>query len=206
VNDNAAPPATSQVSAVSAPLSPRQQKVLNVLRTFPEGARSIDVAHVLGMHVNTVREHLDELVTKGTVRVTRARARGRGRPSLIYAMRTPDSGALARDYIALIEILSTSVPSTEAAHAVGKLWARAMKMDRGTSLVSLLRTMGFDPTEEVGGRIDIHSCPFVTGGEAPSRSVCDIHAGLISDLHGNENRHPELIPFAEPGICSIRNT
>ena len=60
-------------------LSPKQSEVLSTLQTFPQGARAAEIAQELGMHVNTARGHLDELVNAGAVRVVTAPAHGRGR-------------------------------------------------------------------------------------------------------------------------------
>ena len=100
-------------------LSTKQREVLDLLQTFPGGARSSDLAEELGMHVNTVRGHLDELIARGAVRTTTAPAQGRGRPSLIFQVRVPDNRAIAREYVSLVEVLAEMVvgdetPSPEA--------------------------------------------------------------------------------------------
>ena len=64
--DNAVPqhtpprPAT-ELFPESLNLSPKQREVLNVLQGFDGGARAVDIANALNMHVNTARGHLDEL-------------------------------------------------------------------------------------------------------------------------------------------------
>ena len=85
-------------------LSPKQSEVLSVLQDFPQGARAVDIAEEMGMHVNTARGHLDELVHAGAVRVITAPAHGRGRPSLIFQVRVPDNRSVAEEYLSLIHI------------------------------------------------------------------------------------------------------
>ena len=86
-------------------LSPKQSEVLSILQTFPQGARAAEIAQKLGMHVNTARGHLDELINAGAVRVVTAPAQGRGRPSLIFQVRVPDNRSVAEEYVTLISVL-----------------------------------------------------------------------------------------------------
>ena len=43
-------------------LSPKQRAVLDALDEFPNGAKVGEIAKTLGMHTNTARGHLEELV------------------------------------------------------------------------------------------------------------------------------------------------
>lgn len=166
MNDNPAPQAATELFTESYRLSPKQREVLGVLQTFPEGARAIEVAESLNMHVNTARGHLEELVAQDAVRVITAPAKGRGRPSLIFQTRVPDNRAVAEEYITLIELMASMLddpdsdalkdPATLAkAKALGAQWATIMgtqssdtqQLNEALSpLMNRLRTMGFDPT------------------------------------------------------------
>ncbi|MHA2788708.1 helix-turn-helix transcriptional regulator [Corynebacterium sp. S7] len=157
-------------------LSPKQAEVLATLQEYGSGARASDVAANLGMHVNTARGHLDELVLKGAVRVTTAPAEGRGRPSLIFHVRVPDNQTIADEYVNLIEVLVSlfddsaqdgdstgngstplSEESLDQARAIGRQWAQKMGADDRDwqsvqdalpLLFHRLRDMGFDPAIE----------------------------------------------------------
>ncbi len=166
MNENPAPQAATELFAESYRLSPKQREVLSVLQTFPDGARAIEVAQTLDMHVNTARGHLEELVAQDAVRVITAPAKGRGRPSLIFRTRVPDNRAVAQEYLTLIELMATMIgdPSADAlqdpemhakAKALGSQWATIMgaqsveatTLDATLSpLLTRLRAMGFDPT------------------------------------------------------------
>lgn len=166
MNDNPAPQAATELFTESYRLSPKQREVLGVLQTFPEGARAIEVAKTLDMHVNTARGHLEELVAQDAVRVITAPAKGRGRPSLIFQTRVPDNRAVAEEYITLIELMASMLgdPDSDAlkdpqalakAKALGAQWATIMGAQSGDArqlnealspLMNRLRAMGFDPT------------------------------------------------------------
>lgn len=211
-------------------LSAKQREVLDVLQTFPAGARSIDLADALGMHVNTVRGHLDELIARGAVSATTAPAQGRGRPSLVFQVRIPDNRAIAQEYISLVEVLTEMVvghttPSPEAldkAREIGRSWARRMA-DAGTEvstvpealdlLAGRLRDLGFDPTLVAGDdgdstAVDIHlqACPFVTGEGRPSLFVCAMHEGFLQESMGSVPVTLALRPFAPAGACTVVTT
>ena len=77
------PRPTTELFPEALNLSPKQREVLTAVQRHPEGAKAGTVAEELGMHVNTARGHIDELVNAGAVNVVSAPSKGRGRPSLI---------------------------------------------------------------------------------------------------------------------------
>ncbi|AGN18928.1 helix-turn-helix transcriptional regulator [Corynebacterium glutamicum] len=220
-----APTAATDLFAESYKLSPKQREVLDALQTFPDGARAIDVAKKLDLHVNTARGHLEELVAKEAIRVVTAAAKGRGRPSLIFQTRVPDNRAVAKEYITLIELMANMLGDvdddamhnpelrakalsigTQWAHVMGIKHAEAEELDEALSpLINRLREMGFDPTEtEEANSLALHSCPFVVNDKRPSAFVCAIHAGFIQESLGENNRiQLELKPLNAPGTCKV---
>ena len=205
-------------------LSPKQREVLSVLQKFPQGARAAEVAKKMGMHVNTARGHLDELVNAGAVRVVTAPAQGRGRPSLIFQVRVPDNRSVAEEYVTLISVLIKALAAkeqlndyaSEQARELGREWAKTAASSHGAealgSLHRMMREMGFDPVTSAEqfdqeGRTDVelHACPFVTAGVEPSPFVCAIHDGYLeqaaADSGGRLNL--KLIPKSGNGVCRI---
>lgn len=209
-------------------LSPKQREVLSALQEFPDGARATEVAAKLGMHVNTARGHLEELLAQQAISSVTAPAKGRGRPSLIFRVRVPDNHSVAREYITLIEVLSATLgdpdhPDEQAldqARAIGRKWAGDMAAD-GQQVGSVqqalgplfhrLRDMGFDPSlpenstaSDTQAELSLHSCPFVADSVPPTPVVCAIHEGFISQMvSGVGPVRVELTPFASAGECSV---
>lgn len=234
MNEYPAPQAATELFAESYRLSPKQREVLGVLQNFPEGARAIEVAKTLDMHVNTARGHLEELLAQDAVRVITAPARGRGRPSLIFQTRVPDNRAVAQEYITLIELMASMLGSPESdafkdpetrikAKALGAQWATIMGaqsphgegLDEALSpLMTRLRAMGFDPTsappkpvEPVNEEVSIHlnSCPFIVDDRRPSPFICAVHEGFIEEsLQSAGKISLELLPFNAPGSCEVQ--
>lgn len=225
-----APRSATELFPESLKLSPKQRVVLNTLQDFPQGARASEIAELLGMHVNTARGHLDELVARNAVRVVTAPARGRGRPSLIFQVRVPDNRSIAEEYVALIGVLAEMIADKEKfteedyqrAVEIGRRWAQTMDMsdsldptvnDPMTPLFRKLRDMGFDPAilprelENTGSTaVDLHACPFVANGVSPTPFVCAIHDGFLQetlDSQTEEKLQLKLIPLNRNGICQV---
>lgn len=205
-------------------LSPKQSEVLSTLQTFPQGARAAEIAQELGMHVNTARGHLDDLVNAGAVRVVTAPAQGRGRPSLIFQVRVPDNRSVAEEYVTLISVLVKALAdkdqlndfSSEQAREIGRAWAKATATNHGAEalapLYRTMRDMGFDPVtsveqfaEEGRTTVQLHACPFVTAGIQPSPFVCAIHDGYLDQAAADSGGRLslKLIPKAGNGVCRI---
>lgn len=219
------PRSTPDIFADSLRLSPRQREVLAALQEYPEGARAVEIAGKLGMHINTVRGHLEELIAREAIRAVTAPAVGRGRPSLIFQVRVPDNRTVAQEYISLIEVLARSLGDAESpdpeslarARAIGAQWAAHMDALGQTgnsideSLAELfhkLRAMGFDPhTSEQSGdhaQLSLRSCPFIAGDLRPSPFICAIHEGFLQESVGPQGPVKISIrPFDAPGSCSV---
>ena len=125
------------MSSVTSPLGPRAgtgarplsdsaASILEMLRGQPEPLTLAALARLIGLHNNTVREHLDVLVRRGLVARQRAEPGGRGRPAWLYSLthvevETSEYAGLAAALAAAISRSSPS-PATDAA-AAGAEWA-----------------------------------------------------------------------------------
>lgn len=230
MGDVHAPRPAADLFPESLSLSPKQSEVLSTLQNFPQGARAVDVAKKLGMHVNTARGHLDELTAKQAVSVASSQAEGRGRPSLIFHAQVPDHRAIAKEYISLIELLVSLVADNspadrEQALEIGRAWAKKMgatgeefsgDQEALTHLYGRLRDIGFDPhithsdAPESSTDVALNSCPFIApGGKRPSPFICAMHEGFI-DAHFGRERESDaparltLLPFAKEKQCVVR--
>lgn len=204
-------------------LSPKQREVLEALETFPDGAKASELAEHLGIHVNTVRGHLDELVGHRLAHVVTAPSNGRGRPSLLFRVRVPDQRTIAQHYVALIDVLidaldpacTSDKDRAEIARTIGRRWAMQMNAtERGGEpasmhqLIALLRDMGFDPDSGTGSNtlrksIALQACPFITEeGHLPSPAVCALHQGFLDGTVGDRVKL-ELQIASPAGQCSV---
>ena len=208
-----------------------RMRLLRLLRETPtgpdgEGGLGVqDLAARSGLHVNTVRTHLDRLVAEGLVLRHRQARSAPGRPRLAFtAVPRPDPRADDRSYRLLAEMLtglvSDALPdahrtSVEAGRAWGRYLAESPAPHRRTTeaqaVQALLRTLdevGFSPEvaadDDTGRTVLLRSCPFLEVAEAHRDVVCSIHLGLMQGALA-EMRAPvtadRLEPFAAPSLC-----
>ncbi|MDO4760568.1 MAG: helix-turn-helix domain-containing protein [Corynebacterium sp.] len=204
-------------------LSHKQRIVLDVLATYREGARVTDIADHLGMHINTARGHLDELVEKGAVHTMSAPSSGRGRPSLIYKARVPDNRIVANEYLSLIQVLGQHLDATdsETIQNLGQQWAKKMAASYSSGLegvsegeeyefedlVANLTRMGFDPEVCTGanGEVSVcmHSCPFIDDSGSLGEAICDLHRGMMLYHTSRSGLEARLLPLKTGGSCVL---
>jgi len=186
----------------------RRAQVLRLLKAAGEPLSIADIAGQLDVHPNTVRFHLDPLVSSGLAERVPPEHGRPGRPPLLFraARRMNPSGP--RRYRLLAEILVQSLaegpdPAGRAAEA-GRAWGRRLAPlmpadapnrahdDAETGgarpdgparrLVSLLDELGFAPDLRVTGegiRVGLRHCPFLELAESRSEVVCPVHLGLM---------------------------
>ena len=220
IDDDAVPLPTAELRRRAAELSPKQREVLDALDSFPEGALLSELGKELGIHVNTVRGHIDELAERGLVGWRVASRTTRGRPSHVYHARTPQRHAVMHEYVALVESLIESLAGfdLDAARDFGRAWARR-NADRfgeppedfeelAAAVLRSLREMGFDPlVREADGdasvEVGLQACPFVAAdGTPPAATICALHQGFIDATIGPH--HLDFMPFDAQGQCGAR--
>lgn len=196
-----------------------RSRLLAVLHRTTEPMTIRDLADAVDLHVNTAREHLDQLIVAGLVTREAAAPNGRGRPSLRYlaspAAREEDPQA----YRALAGTLAAEMArrpdaATAAANA-GERWGRAMaagqprassQSDAVDRLVDLLDDAGFAPDRPVAENetIRLRRCPFGSLARERRDVVCGVHLGLMRgalDELGAPFDGVRLEPFVEPSLC-----
>jgi len=201
-------------------------RLLETLRA--EGPLELDqlVEHV-GLHLNTVRLHLDVLRKAGMVSAQTLPSNRPGRPRLAFAATSfvPDEGYPGA-YRLLAGILTASLReredgperATSAGRTVGRQLAEELrpralsKTDRHTLVVSLLDRLGFaprpvaEPAPDGSQVIGLHQCPFRDLVEEGSAIICAAHRGLIEGAFEALGGRPDsvrLIPFASRGLCTV---
>jgi predicted ArsR family transcriptional regulator len=208
---------TGDVHAVLASRTRRQ--VLNAIERSPEPVDALTLAAELGLHVTTVRFHLDQLEAAHLVRREAGTEPRRGRPRIRYvAASTP--GEDSREQ--LIDVLAGALAERPDGRATsveaGRRWADTLRRaepdprDTGgpddiVALMEVLGALGFDPelNDEV---IRLRACPFRDAARDHPQVVCSVHRGLIEQIiqrHGSDRR-AELIPFVEPELCLVTFT
>jgi predicted ArsR family transcriptional regulator len=197
----------------------RRRDVLRVLRAANAPMTIVTIADMLDVHPNTVRFHLDNLVSTGRVEQVAPDRKGPGRPALMFrATKRMDRGG-PRRYRVLAEILSIGLaadrnPSAKAL-AAGRAWGRQLQPPPRTAatigaeesiehLIDMLDDLGFAPERRGEEQVGLRHCPFLELAETRKTVICPIHLGLMQGALETW-RAPvtvdRLDAFAEPDLC-----
>jgi predicted ArsR family transcriptional regulator len=186
----------------------RRAQVLRLLKAAGSPMSIAEIAGQLDVHPNTVRFHLDPLVSSGLAERVAPRHDRPGRPPLLFRAARRMNRAGPRRYRLLAEILVQSMaagsdPGLRAVEA-GQDWGRRLASQAGTGgdgdgehgakagrdatgetaarLVSLLDELGFAPDLRVtaeGTQVGLRHCPFLELAESRAQVVCPVHLGLM---------------------------
>jgi len=196
----------NEIRPVGESTGRRRREVLRSLRSSPAPMSIIAIAEQLGVHPNTVRFHLDNLLAENQVEQVEHGRKGPGRPPLMYqAVRQMDRGG-TRHYRMLAELLTAALaaerkldPSTESRPASAE-----EAVDR---LVGVLDGLGFAPerrTSDGNQQVGLRHCPFLELAETGGSVVCLIHLGLMRgalETWAAPVSVDRLDPFVEPDLC-----
>lgn len=201
---------------------PSRARILSEL-SQREALDTRELAHRVGLHVNTVRAHMVVLRGAGLVRAQTLPPQGRGRPPVAYSAvgDAPDASD-GRHYRLLAEILTTLArrygdEATAQLEEIGEAWGRRLVESPQPSselsdaeaverLLTLLTELGFQPDLETGRhrRILMRPCPFLELARRNQDVVCPIHLGLMRGAlaeSGATTRTTSLEPFLREDLC-----
>jgi predicted ArsR family transcriptional regulator len=178
------------------------------LARSPRPLATTEVAAPLGLHVNTVRPHLERMREAGLLEVFVDARGGVGRPQHRYAL-AADAPSLGLEPpvfpLATRLLLNVAVAAGAGAEeaidagreqglhdAIVGLSSRQETRPCAEALVERLTTLGFDPALAEGTdgvTIAFTHCPFRDLAEANPDLVCGLHRGLVEgfvDAFGGE--------------------
>lgn len=221
-------PSDRHPEAPVTPIASGRAQVLNALRSTTEALSVAQLQSATGLHVNTLRGHLDALLHDGEATRAAAPSTGRGRPAWLYrpAVEDPAATELAGLAMALAEALIEGSPTPdEAAARAGIGWGVRLAqevagLEPGTPfgspsgspsdiglLRSVLSRMGFAPEAAADPDVvRLTRCPLLEAARARPEIVCNVHRGVVQGVlrvAGAADRETRLQPFAEPGACLL---
>ena len=186
---------------------------------------SRELGRRIGLHPNTIRSHVEQLMQAQLVKTVSAPASGRGRPRVLYEAAADASAGQEGGYRLLAQILASYMASIDRPQAVaesaGRAWGSYLterskpfaeiSADEAMSRVTQLFTeLGFmaEPAEAGGERkILLHRCPFRQVAESNQDVVCSVHLGMLKGAlaeMGAPLEATRLEPFVEPNLCIAR--
>jgi predicted ArsR family transcriptional regulator len=207
--------------------SPARTRIVEILREEPSLDAAV-LAERLGLHLNTVRAHLNVLEDAELVEAAVEERARPGRPRLLYrampAGQEPGPSAEDAGYRFLASILASFLGATSddpvaAAERAGHAWGgfvvdepppfSDLDPEEGVRrLVEMLEEYGFDPLledrEPHRPYLVLRRCPFLDVAREHQDVVCSIHLGLMRgalEELGVDVRARDLIPWATPDTC-----
>lgn len=197
---------------------PSRRQLLELLRAG--GPADVQVlAGRTGLHVTTIRSHLDRLAQAGLV-TARPQQRGRrGRPRILYSA-VPDGAdreaATYQEMVgALVGELARSDNGPELAAAAGRAWGEQLAGPASSPhfdqvparLVDVMETLGFGPAAgRHGNEIVLTACPLLDVATRHPEVVCTLHRGLLEGLAVDPDGRTvlaDLRPFATERGCVV---
>ncbi len=236
-------PATGEHDAAALLASPVRRSLVEVLEQQPvdddggeRGLTAAELALQVGLHVSTVRFHLDQLVAAGVLLAEFRRRASAGRPRKVYrtAGRPLSQGTEPLRLLTrlLAEAMTASVQGEPITpDEAGRRWARehleahpdrapadspGAWLGRVGEVIDVLEEWGYQPevsTSEGGrtARVELTDCPFLDLARDNQAVVCGVHRGLIAEAMnqmGEADADVTLEPFVAADRCRahIRTT
>lgn len=201
-------------------------RLLDALRASEDALDARALGTICGLHLNTVRFHLQILAEAGLVRSEPDSSGSRGRPRLLYTPTTVGGIATGEPagYQLLATVLAAHWADTSAERAQrAERAGRAVATEQGfvtrpstrpittedavTRVGALFAELGFEPEVARDGdelQLRLHACPFRAVATEHPEVVCSMHLGLLrGSLHelGAPATTSSLTPFVTPHLC-----
>ena len=210
-------------------LSPSRLRLLETIEGQPEPLTLAALVKHSGLHENTVRGHLEQLMADRYITRSPGAPAGRGRPAWLWSAIEVDPDAEPNTYAQLAAVLAKTILETSSnpaatATQAGRDWgaqiarSKELKTQGGpgrgidtefgrTVLVGLLDDLGFAPAaSQTNESIELKRCPLLQTATQFPEVVCSVHLGLIHGAAqeiGLDSQGTTLIPFTNPGVCSL---
>ena len=213
-----APDETPSDPAASKP----RRRLLKLLRRSDVPLDVYELAAATGLHITTVRFHLDVLARAGQITAQKTPRTTPGRPRTVYNIRTEENPP--DGYRPLAALLAANLGPTprarrRRAEKAGREWATSLipsteqaatPDDAAHRITELFTEMNFDP--ELGDpapgtgerQIRLRACPYRDVARDHPDVVCAIHLGLLHGVLAQLGDPPtsvRLVPFVKPHLC-----
>lgn len=239
------PPAMDAARLMSSGVRRDIVDALNALPSGPtpdepnssaDGLPAAELAARLGLHVTTIRFHLDQLVAAGVLECTNERVHAAGRPRKLYRVAPPSrpDGAGTEPYRLLAELLITTITAggdPSLPDTAGFQWGRRRATSAGVRpepparsagawlskvgrLMDQLTDWGYTAnvrTTNAGrtAQVFVERCPIADLAQQAPGVLCGLHRGAMRgalDALGETEADVSVNPSIAPGLCMAQLT
>lgn len=207
--------------------APLRRAIVDELAGGTEGLTASELAERLGVHVTTIRFHLDRLEEAGIVAGHVVRSGARGRPHRRFVLRVRVEAPFEVLASVLASVLSTARSQQITPQEAGVRWALSRAAENGLRpgadgedrravvvrhVVDLLAEWGYTPEtdlprDELAVTVTLRHCPFLELAQAHPDVVCGVHRGLLQGTLraiGESGARVALEPLVTPDTCIAR--
>jgi len=215
-------PDTLDDAPSDAAASKPRRRLLKLLRRSDAPLDVYELAAATGLHITTVRFHLDVLARAGQVTAQKTPRTTPGRPRTVYSIRTEE--ASPDGYRPLAALLAANLGPTprarrRRAEKAGRDWATSLipatervatPDEAAHRIADLFTEMSFDPelADPAPGsgerEIRLRACPYRDVARDHPEVVCAIHLGFLQGVLtqlGDPPTTVRLVPFVKPHLC-----
>lgn len=210
--------------------TPAQLEMLRTLEELGTAVTVMQVAKHTGLHINTVRETLEQVTKAGLVNKRVAPRATRGRPNVVYQLGAPNRPEnfyqqVADLLFATARLIQDTAPDPLAyASEIGKRWGQEC-ICRMEEKLAQLETESLEPAEVISRicvmlsasgfcasadiahrRISLHSCPYLIKDLQLQPLICTIHGMMVRQIVqwlSEQTLTCELRPFVTRSRCDI---
>lgn len=202
-------------------LGPTRARVLRFLLAQHEPRAVADLADALALHPNTIRFHLEALVSLGYVSEEQDKPHGQGRPRRLYRA-TPDAPEVDTSHlrdltqVLIRHIVDSSEQPNKAVEDIGRVWgqevaqansqdlrhlAQVSARDALEEIIGHTQKMGFEATQTSDETVAFSSCPYRSVSQPMLSNICAIHLGLLRGYLDEADAPLELVDLAPGATC-----
>jgi predicted ArsR family transcriptional regulator len=175
-----------------------------------------ELAHVVGVHINTMRTHVAALEAADVLESAQKAADGPGRPAVEYRL-LEGWGLSSTDFLELAGLLAAAlvrtVPDGKALRAIGVDWGRYRvgrpgRRDVAMALPRALERLGFHAAVS-GELVRMSGCPCAVLSPDHPEVICALATGLVEGVlaaSGSPLRVGEHDNHPEARRCTLRLT
>ncbi len=214
-------------TSADAGASRTRRRLLKLLRRSEMPLDVYDLATATGLHITTVRFHLDVLARAGLITVQKLPRATPGRPRTVYVIRIEETTVDA--YQPLAAVLAANLGPTTGirrrrAEKAGREWATTLvpvgdpppdQDSVAQKVLTLFDQLRFDPelrepAVDTGVQdIRLRGCPYRDLARTHPEVVCAMHLGLLQGALtqlGGPPTTAQLLPLVKPRLCIVRLT
>ena len=189
--------------ATQIPARDSRTQIAELLARTPTPLTVEGISELTGLHVNTVRSHLDVLLAREVVTRSAIEQSGRGRPRWNYSSATKSPSP----YQILAGALSMQLAQIKDPAAARELPIANSPDAAVAEATDALNRLGFTAeATALGDAIHVSGCPYADIVE-DNPVICDIHTAMLSTLLENTGQPvavSSMEVWSRPGLCTAR--